>query len=175
MILNYVAREDMLNEIKNLNSAKATQEHDILTRILKENADLFADFLHCAFNEYTKTKKFPSCLKQVDITPIFKKDSRSSKDSYRPVSILPNVSKIFEKPLVKQMSDFFDKIFSMYQSGFRKGFSIQHCLVSMLEKRKSCDYKGKSFGALMTDLSKAFDCLSHELIITKLHAYGFDK
>ena len=63
----------------------------------------------------------------------------------------------------------------MYQCRFRKGFSAQRCLVAMHEKLKSCNDKGKSFGALMTDLSKAFDCLSHELIITKLHAYGFDK
>ena len=160
-----VVREDILKEIKNLNSAKATQEHDIPTKILKENAN----FLHPAFNECVETRKFPSCLKQVDMTPVFKKGSRNSKDDYRPVSILPNVSKIFEKPLFKQMSDFFDNIFSMYQC------SAQHCLVAILEKWKSCNDKRKSFGALMTDLSKAFDCLSHELVITKLDTYGFDK
>ena len=56
-----------------------------------------------------------------------------------------------------------------------KDFSAQHCLVSMFEKQKTCNNKGKSFGALMTDLSKAIDYLSHELIITKLHAYSFDQ
>ena len=90
-----------------------------------------------------ETGQFPSSLKQVDITPVFKKGSMNSKDNYRPVSILPNVSKIFEKPLFKQVSDFFDNIFSMYQCGFRKGFSAQHCLVAMLEKLKSCNDKGK--------------------------------
>ena len=103
---------------------------------LKENADLFAEFLQPAFNACVKTGKFPSCLKQVDITLVFKKGSRSSKDDYRPVSILPNVSKIFEKRSLKQMSDFFDKICSMYQCGFRKDLSAQHCLVAMLEKWK---------------------------------------
>ena len=57
-----------------------------------------------------------------------------------------------------------------------KAFSALHCLVSMFEKQKTCNNnKGKSFGALMTDLSKAFDYLSHELIITKLHTYSFDQ
>ena len=110
-------REDVLKEIKILNSAKATQEHDITTKILKEKADLFADFLRSAFNECVETGKLPSCLKQADITPVFKKGSRNSKDNYRPVSILPNISKIFEKPLFKQMSD---NIFPTYQCGFRK-------------------------------------------------------
>ena len=54
-----------------------------------------------------------------------------------------------------------------------KGFSVQHCLVSMLEKWRSELNNKKSFGALLTDLSKAFDCLSHDLLIAKLNAFGF--
>ena len=72
------------------------------------------------------------------------------------------------------MSEFFkSSFFSKYQCGFRKGFSAWHCLVSVLEKWKSATDNKKSFGALLTDLSKAFDCLSHELLIAKLNAYGF--
>ena len=75
---------------------------------------------------------------------------------------------------LNKVSAFFDNIFSTYQCGFRKGYSAQHCLVAMLEKWKFCNDKKKSFGALLTDLSKAFDCLSHGLLLAKLHAYGFD-
>ena len=63
--------------------------------------------------------------------------------------------------------------FSKYQCGFRKGFSAQHCLVSMLEKWKCATDNKKSFGAFPTDLSKAFDSLSYYLLIAKLNAYGF--
>ena len=70
------------------------------------------------------------------------------------------------------MSEYFESFFSKYQCGFRKGFSAQHCLLSMLEKWKSADNK-KTFGALLTDLSKAFDCLSHNLLIAKPNPYGF--
>ena len=66
-----------------------------------------------------------------------------------------------------------DPLLSKYQCGFRRGFSAQNCLLAMLEKWKSSVDKGKAFGILPTDLSKAFDCLSHELIIAKLNAYGF--
>ena len=71
----------------------------------------------------------------------------------------------------KQISEYFQSsFFSKYQCGFRKGFSAQHCLVSMIEKWKSATDK-KSFGAILnTDLSKAFDCLSHDLLIAKLNA-----
>ena len=62
---------------------------------------------------------------------------------------------------------------SKYQCGFRKCYNKQHCLLAMLGKWKSAVDKGKSFGALLTDLSKAFDCLSYELLLAKLHAFGF--
>ena len=72
------------------------------------------------------------------------------------------------------MQTYFDNLLSKYQCGFRKGFNAQHCLVSMIEKWKESVDSGGAFGALMTDLSKAFDCLHHKLLITKLDAYGFD-
>ena len=61
----------------------------------------------------------------------------------------------------------------MYQCGFRKGINPQHCHIAMLEKWNLSKYKGNSFGALLTDLSKAFDCLSYELLIAKLAEYSF--
>ena len=60
-----------------------------------------------------------------------------------------------------------------HQCGFRKGYSTQQCLLAMLEKWRSAVDNKKTFGVLLTDLSKAFDCLSHELLLAKLHAYGF--
>ena len=79
-----------------------------------------------------------------------------------------NIRILFEK-----MSVYFGKFLSDQQCGFRKGYSAQDCLLNLLEKWKNSVDKSKSFGALLTDLSKAFDCLNHELLTAKLNAYGF--
>ena len=73
-----------------------------------------------------------------------------------------------------QMYEYFNKILSKQQGGFRQGFSTHHCLLAMTEKWwKYLDKDGVS-GALFTDLSKAFNCLLHDLLITELAAYGFN-
>ena len=108
------------------------------------------------------------------MTPAFKKKSKTSKDNYRPISILPNMSKIYERCLYNQIQTYFDNILSKYQCRLCKRFNAKHCLVSMIEKWKESVDNGGALGALMTDLSKAFDCLLHELLVTKLGAYRFD-
>ena len=73
------------------------------------------------------------------------------------------------------MAKYFEKYLSKYLCGYRAGYSTQHALITMIEKWKaSLDKKGFA-GAVLVDLSKAFDCLDHELLIAKLFAYGFDK
>ena len=118
---------------------------------------------------------FPSDLKLDDVTPVYKSKSKNSKDNYRPLSISSNISKIYERCLYDQIQVFFDSILSKYQCGFRRGYNAQHCLITLSEKWKKSVDNGGAFGALYTDLSKAFDCLSHELLIAKLDTYGFDK
>ena len=81
--------------------------------------------------------------------------------------MIPIISKIFEK-LSKQIIIYMDKFL------FRKGYNAQHCLLAMIEKWKKAADNGNVFGALLKDLSKAFDCLIHDLIIAKLDSYGFN-
>ena len=95
-----------------------------------------------------------------------------NKANYRPVSTLPCMSKIFEGVLIKQLSTYFEMKFSPHLPGFRKEFSCQSVLLNYVENCKSNLSKKKCYGSLLTDLSKAFHCLPHRLLISKLQAYG---
>ena len=75
--------------------------------------------------------------------------------------------------MFKQILEYFEPILPKFQCGFRKGFSAQYCLLAMLEKWKSAVDNKRNFSALLTDLSKVFNCLSHDLLLAKLNAYGF--
>ena len=65
-------------------------------------------------------------------------------------------------------------LFPQYQCGFRKGYRAQHCLLAMTEKTKQAQDNNRVCAAVLTDLPKAFNCLLHDLLIAKLHAFGFD-
>ena len=171
---HFVTLEETLNEVVLLRDKKASEASGIPVKLIKENRDLIAYFILHNFSNALSCSEYPASLKYADITPIFKKDDKTDKTNYRPISILPNLSKIYERFMQNQMYPYLNQIFSKYQCGFRKGYNAQHCLMAMIEKwRKFLDIGGHA-GALLTDLSKAFDCIDHELLIAKLHAYGFD-
>ena len=83
----------------------------------------------------------------------------------------PILSKVYERSMLKQMPSFSEKMSSKHQYDFREGFCTQQCLLTL--KWENTIDKGKIFGVLLTNLSKAFDCLNHERIVAKLNACGF--
>ena len=88
---------------------------------------------------------------------------------------MPNLSKVYERLMYNQIYPCFDTLFSKLQCDFRKFFNAQHFLLVMIEKwRKTLDKGGKT-RAVLTDLSKAFDCIDHNLLIVKLDAYESEK
>ena len=169
----FVTDIDIHSVINTIDSSKAYKKDNIPPKFLKENVDICELVFSSDINHCIENGKFPSNLKIADITPIFKKNDRLLKVNYRPVSMLPTISKIYEKIFYMQIYEYFNIIFSKYLCGFRKGHSTQHCLLYMLENLRKALDKGNITGIVLTDLSKAFDCISHELLIAKLSAYGF--
>ena len=164
---------DMEKDIWKLNKNKPTTDNNIPAKVLKEHSILCAPHLTEINGDMVNAGNFPSVLKKADITPVHKKNETTLKNNYRPVSILPSVSKIFERNMYTDIDSYMEKFLSPRLCGFRKGHSTQHPLIVMIEKwRKALD-KGHNAAAVLTDLSKAFDCMNHELLIAKLEAYGF--
>ena len=85
------------------------------------------------FNFYIDKTSFPNSLKQADIAPVHKKDDAKDKNNYRSVSILPSLSEAFEKCMYDQMYAYTDCIISKAQCGFRKGYSTQYSIITMIE------------------------------------------
>ena len=109
-----------------------------------------------------KTYTFPSSFKRAEVSPIYKKDDVMNKNNYRPVSVLPCISKIAEGILVDQMKTYFEDKLSPYMSGLEKlhTSSCQSVLLRVIDRKDKC-------ALLLTDLSKAFDCLPHRFNVGK--------
>ena len=125
-------------------------------------------------NQSIITGTFPNELKKAKITPIFKKGDRENMANYRPVSILPSVSKVFEKILHYQLYNYFsnNNLLIKNQYGFRKNHSTDFATLELIDKIIKDMDKNKIPLNIYLDLSKAFDTLDHQILLKKLSYYG---
>ena len=126
---NFETKNKVLAKIHYLDNKSACKESDIPVKIIKDNTE----FIFHNFNNWVFDATFPSDLKDADVISVFKKKNRNNDGNYRPVSILLNLSKIYERCLCDQRYKNFNHTLSKRQCGFRKSFSTQHCLLVMTE------------------------------------------
>ena len=165
---SHVTMNDVLKELRSINIRKPIGCDLIPGKLIKERADFLCKPIQSLINKCIDTCTFPNALKLADVVPIFKKYDMLNKINYRPISILSCISKIFEKLLISQLRMYFDDIFSQYLSGYGASYGCQDVLLHFINIcKKSLDDCNVCM-ALLTDLSKAFDCLPYRLLICKL-------
>ena len=150
----HIDKKKVLKIIRNLSNNKVSQETGLPARVVKENVVYLVAIICSQFNESINSSEFSWPFKLANIIPVFKNVSRNHKTNYRPVSILPLISKVLEKIMIKQLSIYFEGILSKFRCGFHKGFSTRHCLLLMLEKWKRAVDNNKAFGELLTIYQK---------------------
>ena len=161
--------------MQRMDPKKAQGYDNIPSKLLRLGASGISSHVSQLVNHCLHVCEFPDIMKLADVSSLFKKHDNLKKDNYRPVSVLPSLSKVYERVMGQQLFDFFDKIFSALLSAFRKRYSCQSTLLNMIEHFKNSLDNSEYVACLSMDLSKAFDCLPHCLTICKMYSYGVSR
>ena len=171
-------REVTIIEVRDaINALKAKSARDIFGYnpiLLKKIKNTLIVPLTHLINSCIREGIYPSMFKKSKVVPIHKKGDHNDVNNYRPITLVPTLSKIFEYLLKGQLYNYFDgnSLFMDNQFGFIKCKSTSGAIISLLEYVvggfEECQY----IGAILCDLSKAFDCISHKILIQKLEYYG---
>ena len=156
-----------------LDIKKSMGYDNIPPKLLRISKDVIAPVITHLINACIDECIFPSDLKYAEVSAIFKKCDKLKKENYRPISLLRILSKVFERVYSDQVTLYFNDIFSSLLSAYRKGYGCHDLLLKLIDLWKNALDNNLYVGAILMDLSKAFDCLPHNLLICKLRAYGF--
>ncbi|CAB4035230.1 Hypothetical predicted protein, partial [Paramuricea clavata] len=163
-----------IKTIMKINPHKASGIDKISARLLRIVAPVIAPSITRIINMSLSTGKFPSRWKTAMVTPLYKKGTECDPSNYRPISVLPILSKVIERHFHDSLYAFLNENNLSYtrQSGFRRGHSTETTLIKIIDELLFNLDKDKVSGMVLIDYCKAFDMVDHELLLKKLEVYG---
>ena len=174
LFLSPISRSELLLCINNLPNNKSPGHDEYGSNIIKMIAPFIIDPLLKIFNLSIATGVVPNDFKLAKVIPIFKTGYTQLVTNYRPISILPCFSKLLERLVANRLNKYISKynILSKSQYGFRANYSTQLALIDLVDKISSSLDKCNHTVGIFVDLSKAFDTIDHEILLSKLNRYG---
>lgn len=175
--IDFISAYEVKQLIDKLNVNKSSGHDGIGPKLLKYCGDFISPAIAHIINSSIKCGVFPDSLKEARVIPIFKKGVKSDPSNYRPISLLPTISKVFERHVAQQINSFFrtTDILHVTQSGFRPKHSCNTALTRLIETWLKDIDSGNYVGAVFLDLQKAFDLVDHDILIHKLKLYHFSE
>lgn len=172
----HVTPNDVVNIFKTLKLKNTGDYWGISIKLLSNIIDIVAPYLAVTFNKCVDLGTFPDLMKSSKIIPLFKSGSKNDIGNFRPISILPAFSKIFEKLILKQLLRHFNlnSLLHNEQYGFTKGRSTTDAGVALLKHIFNAWENSQNAIGVFCDLSKAFDCVRHDTLLRKLRHYGLE-
>ena len=163
------------NYLANMDVTKATGLDGIGSRLLKIAPNALTPSITYMINKSIESGVFPGTWKNAKVNPIFKAGDKDNVNNYRPISILPTLSKIIEKWTESKLMLYLNKhtLLHKNQSGFRKNHSTESALILMTDSWLKSINDGKLVGCAMIDFRKAFDLVDHQVLLNKLRIYRF--
>ena len=169
--------EKKLSKIMSSILPKSSQGHDeISNQLLKEIYPAIQQPLLHLINLSLKLKYVPDHWKKAKLIPVFKSGQKNVFTNYRPISLLPTISKVIEKVVAKQVIEYLTRNHLLHnlQFGFRPNHETTHAILKALEKIYEDKEEGSFTVAIFIDLKKAFDTVKHSILLDKLEYLGID-
>lgn len=169
-----ITSDEVASVVANMPTNKAAGPDGIMAKVIKDNIDLFCVPLCRIFNHAIHSSLYPDTLKVAKVVPIFKTGDPNNPSSYRPISVLSVVNTIFEKLIAFQLKTFLDvnHIICPQQHGFVSSRSTSTAVVTLSQLILSALHNHNVAVSVFIDIKKAFDTVSHSILLMKLEAYG---